>query len=248
MNNEPRLLPNGHYAYPFYVFYKFQTKSILKDLQGRGHIYMKNLDYFIKLEQTTGDDNIGDAKEALSFRSSLKLEYNGNQIIDLGTCDVRLGSEIKKPVYCLTCIDILDYITETTQTTIECVPAFDNNIIDGFKKEDEELYVLIIDAVSFQNKIKQYLDENYIKYKCNFVEYRDTNIFYRKDEHISFNGPFHKRQKFAYQKEFRYIIDKQIEDEECFEICIGDISDISHLCKAEELLQNKYKYILELNN
>lgn len=248
MKNSPRLLPNGHLAYPVYVFYKFQTKDRLEDLMYNGHIYMKNLDYFIKLEKSTGDEDVGDAKEALSFRSSLKLVYKENKNIDLGVCDIRFGNNIKKPVYCLTCIDILDYITDITETTIECRPTFDKKILEGLKKGDKELYVLIIDVIQFQNKIRDYCNKNGIKYECNFVEYRDTNVLHRIGDRIYLNGPFHKREKYAYQKEFRYIFEKEIDYNEHYDFCIGDISEISHLCKAEELFQNNYKYIIELSD
>lgn len=47
MKNEPILkeLP------ALYSYFKFGSKEHMEDLQQKGHIYMKNLSYFIKLEK-----------------------------------------------------------------------------------------------------------------------------------------------------------------------------------------------------
>ncbi len=244
MEIQPRELPNGNLAYPKYICYKFQSKNILLDLQKNGHIFMKCLEYYIELEKETGDSSIGDAKEALSFNSSIKLvSDNNSKVIDFGKCDVRIGNDIKKPVFCLTCVDVLDYIIDFSYPIVECNPSFDKKILSAFSKTGDDLYVLMIDLYSFHDKIKSQLDKMNIQFDCGFVKYRNTNIFYKDGENITINGPFNKREIYSYQKEFRYLIEKNINCTEYFDFYIGDISDISYLCKAKELFENKYKYI-----
>jgi hypothetical protein len=251
MKNDIKEIATGLSVYPRYVFYKFQSQSILSDLQMKGHIYLKNLQYYINLENETGDDVKGDREECILFESNLKLVVNEGteteQVINLGKSEIRNADDPYKPAYCMSCVNLFDHVIDVSYPKVEAIPRFDQKILNGFNNGCESLYVLIIaDPITFQKRIKNKLYDLSIKYESGFVTYRDTSKLHNIDGNIELNGPFFKREKYSYQKEFRYILDKKISIDEFYDFYIGDISDISYLCKADELFTDDLKYIINL--
>ena len=55
------------------------------------------------------------------------------------------------------------------------------------------------------------------------------------DNHL--NAAYWKREDFAFQQEFRLLIHKEVPDH--LQVNIGDISDISQLLKAKDLLNSQ---------
>lgn len=221
---------------PFYMLAKFQSKELLEDLQS-GHIYMKNLKYFIDLERSTGEIGQGDKYEGRMARAE-KLtitDPNTNKSIVLENVDISDTKSQYMPVFCTTAINICGNLIELEYPNFSSIISVNDQLINDFTSEGVELYALLIDAGEFLNRIKNVLNKLQISIGYGLIRYKDTSIFEYSSEKQEpyFNTLFDKSINFAYQQEFRIALDIQVEDH--FEFNIGDIRDISILMPAHYL-------------
>ena len=75
-----------------------------------------------------------------------------------------------------------------------------------------------------------------IGFSRDFVQYYSSNSFEHLKQVQEDNSriAFWKRQKYAYQQEYRWLADTEVDD--FLSIDIGDISDITELIKTTDLL------------
>lgn len=230
-------LENANFK-PFYMLIKFQSKERLEDLQN-GHIYMKNLKYFIDLERVYKQEGQGDQNECRMFKAfNLKLtEHLTGKTIELESVDISNAESIHKPVFCMTHKDICEKMIKLEYPKFKTTISVSKQIIDDFSEEGVELYALLINKGEFLRRIANELDNLKIPFRYGRVSYKDTSIFEFSSEtkEVYFNTEFNKDERFSHQEEFRIILDINVEN--YFDFNIGDIRDISMLMPARYLLE-----------
>lgn len=234
---------------PYYYGFRFGRLDRLKDLQ-EGHVYMKNLDYFIKEEERTGIPGRGDKDEALMFYSDNVKAYDPetNSLIFTGKAEVRSSNDRYKPVFCMMLKDVYQHPVSLNYPKLITRISFDNKLLDDFSENSQEPYVMIItDVAEFINRIETELTARNLRLTRNFVNYRDTRVIWKNDKGIEFNDAFCKRECFKYQEEFRLLLETQVDDH--FEFNIGDIKNITNIIEADSIVRNGINvelYIREL--
>lgn len=225
---------------PIYLM-KFQNLDKLISIQS-GKIYLKNIDYFIKLEETIKEKYIADSTEDSVVLPASQLyirDKEGKSIIDLSVNKaVYSGGHVKQPIFCLFSLDYRNISMENGKKYMV------------FSKEQKKeltkfgTHVLLInDANEFVGRFVNALGKKRIGYQFGFVKYykeeeaikRFTEIVTKK-KHIAFTKDYFP---FAQQQEYRILLDIEVEDH--FVINIGDLSDITEIIPIDEVLQRKYE-------
>lgn len=223
---------------PCYYGFKFGKHSRLVELQ-KGHLYLKNLDFFIKEETRTGIKGVGDNEEALLFSSSdvKAFDPNTHTLLFTGKAEVRNSGDIFKPVFCMTAKDIFQNPQSLDFPNLVTSIEFDTKLIEDFSNNAEKLYVLIItDIAEFIRRIELTLIPMNIILNYGLVKYRDTKVIWKTDNGIELNNAFCKNESYKHQEEFRILIETTVDDH--FEININDISDISSVVEAENIIKH----------
>ena len=218
-----------------YLFFKFQSRDRLESLQ-QGHIYMKNLRYFIEQEKESGIKGQGDIHEARMFSLQDINIYDKDTkeiVAIIPTCDnVRIKGDELTPVFCITYKDLSKHIENIDVEQGICTVRieFDDRMLGDFSKDDNAYMLIIYKPGEFIRRVESKLLEMGHHIYHNPVDYRDTSIAYIEDGQWEANNAFCKEEYFRYQTEYRIVVDTQVEGH--LEFDIGDISDISLLLKA----------------
>lgn len=223
---------------PYYYGFKFGRLDRLRDLQ-QGHIYMKNLDYFIKEEEKTGIPGRGDKFETLMFYSDNVKAYDPetNALIFTGKAEVRSSGDRYKPVFCMMLKDVYQHPVSLNYPKLITRISFDNKLLNDFSDDGQKPYVMIItDVKEFVNRIEAEINTRNLQLTRNFVNYRDTRAVWKTDKGIEFNDAFCKRECFQHQEEFRLLIETEVEDH--YEFNIGSIDKITKIVEAESIVRN----------
>ena len=206
---------------------KFQSKERIDSFR-KGLIYANRLSYYRKLEQTTGDIEVGDSYEAMLHLNEAYIH----------------GQDTGETVH------IVDGLIPTTHSDdyIFCMfgiyPKLDNF---SFSKEQKEKMVsfgdtalIIKDSEKFIRRVKSAAEKK--GYKCKFeaVQYYDPT-YDNGNQIISImsdmsNIAFWKRDFYKYQQEARFLFTGGDMSLDHLEIEIGDISDISEIVPSEMAL------------
>jgi len=223
---------------PCYYGFKFGRKDRLMELRD-GHVYMKNLDFFIQEELKTGNKGRGDKDEALMFFSNDVKAYDPHThvLVFTAKAQVRDSNDRFKPVFCMMLKDLyrnpisLDYPNLVTRI------SFDMKLLEDFSTDDKKPFVMVItDVGEFINRIKKALEPSRLEIRQGFVSYRDTNALWKTENGIEFNDAFCKKEIFKHQEEYRLLIDTKVEDH--FDLNIGSLSDITEIIEAENIIRN----------
>lgn len=223
---------------PCYYGFKFGRKDRLDKLRD-GHVYMKNLEYFIQEELKTGIKGRGDKAEALMFSSNNVKAYDphNHSLVFTGKAQVRNPNDRFKPVFCMMLKDLYQNPISLNYPDLITNLSFDLKLIEDFSSDGQKPFVMIITEVGeFINRIKLALKPKELHLHQDFVKYRDTNALWKTDSGIEFNDAFCKNECFKHQEEFRLLIDTRVEDH--FEINIGSITDITEIVEAENIIRN----------
>lgn len=219
---------------------KLGAEENLKKLQS-GELYMKNLQYYVDLEKGTSDENVGDMYDGQMLLRDVKISmYSVDTNRFLGQiiapkASMNLGY-LKCPVFCMYMFDYRNHTSEElngnilkvryqfTEEQLEKLPNFGTHAL------------IIKNGNEFVDRVKNGLLANNIGYTRDSVQYYACNNL----EHLKqVNGDnsriaFWKRDKYAYQQEYRFLAHTEVDD--FLSINIGDISDITELISMDELL------------
>lgn len=219
---------------------KFGSEVNLKKLQ-LGHLYMKNLQYYVDLEKTTSDENVGDKYDGQMVLQDVEvsmLTADTHQFLgqfSASNASVNLGY-LKCPVFCMFMFDYRNHTSEKLDGDILKVRyEFTPEQLKNLPNFGESV-LIIKNGDEFINRIKARLLSKGIGYSRDFVSYYGCN----NSEHVkqiqkdNLRIAYWKRQKYEYQQEYRFIAHTEVDD--YLSIHIGDISDISQLVKTEDLL------------
>lgn len=207
---------------------KFQSKERIEGFQ-KGLVYANRLSYYRELEQTTGDNEIGDAYEAM-----LHINEAYIQIPDTGET-----------------VKAIDKLISTAHSNdyIFCMFGVYPKV-DGFafsKEQKQKLLsfgntaLIIKDSAEFIKRVKEAAQEQ--GYKCKFeaVQYCDSS-YDNVNQLISITRDladiaFWKRAFYKYQQEVRFSFFDGDMSRDHLEIEIGDISDISEILPSAKVLK-----------
>lgn len=219
---------------------KLGAEENLKKLQS-GELYMKNLQYYVDLEKGASDENVGDMYDGQMLLRDVKISmYSVDTNRFLGQiiapkASMNLGY-LKCPVFCMYMFDYRNHTGEElngnilkvryqfTEEQLEKLPNFGTHAL------------IIKNGNEFVDRVKNGLLANNIGYTRDSVQYYACNNL----EHLKqVNGDnsriaFWKRDKYAYQQEYRFLAHTEVDD--FLSINIGDISDITELISMDELL------------
>jgi len=197
---------------------------------------MKNLKYFIDLENKMGVKGKGDKLEASLINIKRhELFINGKQVkIDPAPGLIYDESILSLPVFCLTIKNYREICIKDKFPEFEYRIDFDSKFLDDF--QDGELpYLLVIhNIVEFTDRFEKALAKQGIGGHRNIIIYRDKSNFNIDPQSnlLKLDTPFTKDISFEYQKEYRFIIFKPVDD--FFEVEIGNIEDISTLVNIRD--------------
>jgi hypothetical protein len=189
---------------------KFGTCEHVSQLRDKGLLYMNNLPYFWKIE----DCGLrGDECDSVYAR----------HIGSLGTLKSPDGQE-----HVVTGWTFREHPPQPEKINIFCMYAQrESNLpLDKRNYQFGDHALVVTNAREFIMRVGSHLDHNAMKCEANLVEYVDDN-------HSGPLGPFRKRNRFAYQSEWRVV---------CYDgpggirrIEIGSIRDISFVVPCTEL-------------
>ena len=212
----------------------------LKKLQA-GQLYMKNLKYYVDLEKTTDDEDVGDKYDGQMVLQDIKINMytvDTNKFIaqfNAPTASMDLGY-LQCPVFCMFMFDYRNHVEEHldgenltvkyqfTEEQLKKMPNFGDSVL------------IIKNGDEFVNRVKKGLLDAGYGFTRDYVQYYAFNNV----EHISqvqkdnTRIAFWKRNKYSYQQEYRFLVHDFVDD--YLSVDIGDISDITQLLRTEELL------------
>lgn len=207
---------------------KFQDKEKIESFRD-GTIYMKSLEYYRKREADTGDDTVGDLFEGMVHVCDGYIyipELNVHQ---------RLSDELIKTTF--------------SNSYVFCMLGISPNITSfSFTDEQKEKIstfgdtaLIITDKHEFLRRVTAAVLKENLAGSHGFVTYGDENT-----DSVAYwcsllkNGmnysAFWKRKKYAYQQEYRLLIDNPPTKEDYYKLNIGSIEDISIMCSTKEAL------------
>ncbi len=206
---------------------KFQSAERIKQLQ-KGSLYAKTLGYYRKLEEETGDKEIGDGFEAMVHvnEAIIKIPSTGEEIV--------LKDELIKTshsddfVFCMFGIyPQLERFAFTEQQKEKMLSFGDTALI-------------ILDSNAFIDRVKKAAEKagftayfSGVKYYDETVDNASMLIDMLRGMH---NIAFWKRESYRYQQEGRFVfVSDQCHDDHII-LEIGDISDISVALPSEQVL------------
>ncbi len=224
----------------FYMFVKFGSKENLVKLQ-QGQLYMKNLQYYVDLEKNTLDEDVGDKYDGQMMLEDTKVtlvDYETKELFkEFTTTRVSMGLGFSKcPVFCFFSFDDRNSIkAELNGDNLKAYYEFTDeqrNKLNAFGTHA----LIIKNTNEFVERIQNGLLSNEIGYSRGFVQYYSYNNIehFRQVKEDNTKIAFWKRQKYAYQQEYRFLAHTTVDDH--LIIDIGDISHITQLVETKRLL------------
>lgn len=207
---------------------KFQCAKKIEYLQ-KGTLYMKSLEYYRNQEKETGDDTVGDL-----FEGMFHIKDGYASIPEMGVCE-KLSDTLMKTsfsdsfVFCMfsTLPKIKSF--QYSQEQKEKLAGFGDTALIVTNREEfirRVLQAVLRDKLKGCHGFVRYTDE-----KVDSAEYLISLLKYG----VGYSA-FWKRRKYAYQQEYRFLIEPPITGKDYYELSIGSIEDISVVIPAEKVL------------
>ena len=232
------------------ILMKFGSEKNLRKLQA-GQLYMKNLKYYVDLENTTGDEDIGDKYDGQMMLQDVKISMytlDTHKFIarfSAPSSSINLGY-LDCPVFCMFVFDYRNHVEEHlegenltvkyrfTEEQLKKIPNFGDSVL------------IIKNGDEFINRVKKgLLDAGYAFARDHVQYYAFNNMEHLKQ--VQGNNSriaFWKRDKYSYQQEYRFLIHDFVDD--YLSVEIGDISDITKLLKTDEFLNTYFEITFEI--
>jgi len=227
-----------------YMFFKFGTKENITSLQS-GHLYMKNLQYYVNCEKETNNDTSGDMYEGhIMQKDVLVVLSNPDTKAHIATIKADISAlnigYLKNPVFCLFTLYLQSNKKDILKENIlQYKYLFSDEQKQKMKKFGE--YALMIHNLpEFYNRLRNALFAKNIEFAHGLVKYYDNfnDYNYQKDvSQYNYNVAFWKRAKYSYQQEYRFLLNTQVDDH--IIINLNDLKDISMMLKTTDLLNSQ---------
>jgi len=200
---------------------------------------MKTLDWYRKLENKTADCLLGDIGEALwhvNEASFVVVPLSGDSPASVITKDAWVKTVHSNDyAFCMTGVDPNQHRTFAfTQKQKDKIVGFGDAAL------------LFTDVYELFNRVKRKVNALGYMVTHKFVQYYDESeddvsrsISMMPDMR---NIAFYKRERYAFQQEYRILVTPNIKIKEDFiKLEIGDIRDISVVYKTEQMLESRIK-------
>lgn len=199
---------------------KFQDEEKITSLQ-RGTVYMKSLEYYRRKEAETGDATVGDL-----FEGMLHVNDGYAIIPEMGICE-RLSDSLLQTtfsnnfVFCMfsTLPDIKSF--QYSEEQKEKMSSFGDTALIITNRDEfiRRLSIAVLhDKLTGSHGFVRYADE-----KVDSAAYW-TSLF---KNGMSYSA-FWKRKRYAYQQEYRFLIEPPTVKTDYYKLNIGNIEDISY--------------------
>lgn len=224
---------------------KFGSKKNLKKLR-EGQLYMKNLKYYVDLEKTTDDEDVGDKYDGQMVLRDVKISMvtvDTNELVaqfNAPSASRNLGY-LGCPVFCMFMFDHRNHVDEQLAGDVLTIKyQFTKEQLERIHNFGDSV-LIIKNGNEFIKRVKDGLLKSGYGFTRDHVQYYGfNNIEHLKQvQKDNLRIAFWKRDKYAYQQEYRFLIHDYVEDN--LSIDIGDISDITDLLKTEELLNTYFE-------
>lgn len=195
------------------VLFRFSKRQYLEEFRRDGLVYMNTLRYFSTLESDSvrGDrfedtDEIHQPSNVRHLRitdnkTGRVITFGPNAIV--GPLLIGLGRRPVCNVFCMFAI------TDPTK-----VPLVDERAF-----EFGDSFVVILNTQEFINRIRAAAERSGLGYSYRLVEYYDETGYSGE------TGPFRKPARFAYQQEFRFLIEPG--SRQPIALDVGSLEDIT---------------------
>lgn len=206
------------------VFIKFQSKDIIDSLQS-GTIYMNELNYFRKLEESKDSHEIGDYMENKFFSMAYELP-------DGKPCNFILTEDDDNSnfVFCMFYVpEISNYFKFSNEQKEKILDFGDTALVIWDSQE-------FITRVKNEAKNREYEFHNReaVYYEENCELPIEMGELLTEGLH---NFSFFKRRRYSYQQEYRLAINTKKEEGDHIVLNIGNISDISCQISTKQILE-----------
>lgn len=225
----------------FYI--KFTSREEwAKDLLD-GNIFMNKVQYYRDLESKSGVKGQGDIKELKANIVDVELQLKNDEMnicipMQSKNLEFEYEDDKNKPVFCITGLTIDDMIINSyNESSVNVSLPYGEDDIELLKSEFGE-FVVILNPNKFENAIRKTLDLGDKGWIFNKVRYRGKNALDRI-ESFSEESPerfLYKDTPFSHQKEYRLVIDENIESTKV--ISIGSLRDAGNVMKIEDFVSN----------
>lgn len=226
---------NNNEMKEYYFFVKFGSRSRLESLNKTGKLYMKNLKYFVDLEEKSGIKGRGDILEASTMIIKRhEMFINGKKVeISEPPGILREKRHLNHPVFCMMIKNVLGNSTDDNCTEYRHKLTFDNRLLEDFQDDETPHALIIHDSNEFIKRLDVALDNLKVPARRGLVKYRNKNYPKIVDGNLCEDDVFTKDISFSYQKEYRVLVEQDVEDH--FILDIGNLEDISYICEANTL-------------
>jgi len=199
---------------------KFGSYDNIMDMLDNGTIYCNTLDYFKKIEDgfVRGDAHEGTVRITNFPKDSKITIHLADRDIELKTARLQLREayqDVPANVYCFTVI------------TVEEIVKAGSLKLDKKNCEFGTHFILIKDNKQFFERLHQAFRKAGLIFETGFITYYD------KEAEEGELGLFHKSHEFAYQKEFRILI--QNHERKTIKIHLGSLRDIAEVYESKHL-------------
>lgn len=196
----------------------------------QGKLFMNTINFYKKLEKEEGLKGQGD-KDELTIKLNpidatiiAKDRKDGSELaripVGMKNLNIEFDNDKKKPVFCIIAITLDDMeIVEDDGNLIRLKLNFSEKEIDRLKSEFGQ-YVVFIKAFRFQEKLEKSLNSLGINWTLDKVNYTNENMNKRLEltKNNDLKRFLYKDPDFKYQKEYRLILDEDVEDNKILEI------------------------------
>lgn len=221
----------------------------------QGKLFMNTVDFYKRLELESGLKGQGD-KDELKIKLnpydaliSIKSKEDDVELeripVGIKNLDLEFDNDKKKPIFCIMGITLDDMeVVSENEMSIRLKLNFSKCDIDRLKSEFGE-YVIIISASEFHEKLNKSLSEFNGNWTLGKVTYTSQNMNERlkltkNNDLLRF---LYKHPDFEYQKEYRLILDEDVEENKVLRI--GLFSEGEYILLNIEALLN---FELVVNN
>lgn len=156
---------------------------------------------------------------------------NGYRLISLsGPVSLQMNQLNNLNVFCL----FAGYCYDVKGLTANDIEAFEKQLEVPNDCQNLGNYAVIIKSpVKFLERVKASAKINNFGLDHGLVDYYNPETFhgsFSKEESI-----FKKHDKYSHQKEYRFVFDTNIEGDKPLFLDVGDISDITIMCKTSDI-------------
>lgn len=221
-----------------YFFVKTFSEPSHADKFLDGLLYMNPMDYFVRLDECESIGR-GDRHEGVSAwlqPNEIQLEINGIRIdsADLaGPVSLQSHRHLAENIFCMHAGYVGGNAPSEFATTVEFEQAVKiplQNISLG------QCSAVITNVKEFLQRVKIAAGRQNVALRGQLVNYYDPTTFCGLiAEEVT---PFSKQIRFAYQREYRLVANRQYSDPSPYTLDIGSLRDIAHMISIETLNAN----------